>query len=259
MTVLQNAGTTWEYIVGAYEFDHPIGSEKSCKTTKSEGRSDDRAGTFRRAWLAVGRRVERIDRSLFRDQRARLDLHHRDPRWRHDLPHHGLYSVHQPSDPVARGHARGRRRDRHRTGCRDRHHHHGALRQLSLRAGAGHGAERLFHLRCRPRAGRILAGGADRCFRRRTDLPCPFARRRAYADHQRHSRVAQDRDHDRHRSVPGDHRPAEHAARGRPPCDPGQPRRRHAAFGLSGTHGRAPDRRAHGQAGEGRHSDRHSW
>ena len=149
---------------------------------------------------------------------------------------HGLHHLRQPGDPRRGRHGPRRGVRRHLPRRRVRLGHDGALRQLSGGAGAGHGPQRLLHLRRGQGHGPCLGDGA----RRRVPV------RRAVPDRQPdgHPRVGDQRgpaqpqavDRRRHRPVPGGHRAAERRHHRRAPGDAGHARQPEGA-------GRA-DRRA---------------
>ena len=137
------------------------------------------------------------------------------------------------------------------------HDHHGAVRQLSHRAGAGHGPERLFRLRGGAAHGLHLAGRAGRGLRLGLPVPAGDAVRPAGADHQGHTAVHTHSDHRGHRPVPGADRAQERGHRRRIAGhlrDPGRPAQARSHPGLAGL---SDHRGAGPPEGAGRHPDRH--
>ena len=175
--------------------------------------------------------------------RARHRRPHRVHRRRDHLPHDGLHRVRQSADPRQRRHGQGRgvRRDLHRGGGVDAGD--GALRQLSDRARARHGAQRLLRLHRGARLQIHLAAGAGRgvllgrdLF---SDLDLPHPRIR----HQFDPEEPEARDLGGRRPVPRHHRAGRGQDRRRASGDAGHARRSQAMAGGPVPARLRPDRR----------------
>ncbi len=154
-------------------------------------------------------------RALFPAGGARHDRAHRNGGRAHDVPHHGLHHVRQPDDPGRRRHGQGRGLRRHLRRVGLGHADHGALCQLPAGVGAGHGAQRLFHLRRRQGHALFLAGGARRRVPVWRAVPGAEPEPHPRMDRRRHPAIAEDGDLCRDRPVPRHHRPQERRHRRR--------------------------------------------
>ena len=212
------------------------------------GRPDERAG---------GGRHARISRSAIRAVAPRHEPEDRIRRRAHDFPDDALHRVRESADPrqCRHGQGRGVRRDLHRGRGLDPGD--GALRQLSDRARARHGAQRLLRLHGGADLQIYLAAGArggvllGRVVLSHLDLPHPRIR------HQRDPEEPEARHLGGRRALPRHHRARGGQDRGRPSGHAGDPGRPQAA-------GRRPlparlraDRRPQCAPGHRRHPDRH--
>jgi len=128
---------------------------------------------------------ERPARTPLRHHRQRQPHPPRAPRGLYYLPHHGLHRGREPRHPLGGGDGFRRRFRRDMPRRRHRLAPHRPARQLSRRARARHGPERLLHLRDRPRRRTLLANGP----RGRLHLRHPFHR----TQHTPGARVARER------------------------------------------------------------------
>ena len=193
----------------------------------------------------------------FELERARHQPAHRDARRRHHLPDHGLYRPGQSGDPRPGRNAGRGGRGGHLPRRRLRQHPDGPHRQRAARAGAGHGAQRLFQLHRRPGHGRALAGGPGLRLHLGRRLPAADLRRRPPADHRRDPAASVRGGGGRDRPVHRLHRPQECRHRRHQPGDLGDARRPARARRRAGAVRPGGDRRAGGLEGARRDPDRH--
>ena len=182
------------------------------------------------------------------------------------VPDHGLHRLRQSADSRQCRHGQGRGVRRHLHRGRGVDLGDGALCQLSDRAGAGHGAQRLLRVLRRADHEIHLAAGARRRVLLRRHLLSDFDLSHSRIHHQFDSEEPEVRHIGRRRPVPRHHRARGIQDRGRQPGDPGHARRSAQARGdpvparpgadhgaeLSPRHRRHLDRHPH------RHRDRHS-
>ena len=201
--------------------------------------------------------LRRLSRTPVPSARERHRRPHRIHRRRHHVPHDGLHRVRQSADPRQRRHGQGRgvRRDLHRVGGVDLGD--GVLRQLSDRARARHGAQRLLRLHRGARLQVLLAAGAGRGVLLGRDLLSDLDLPHPRIRHQRDPEKPQARDLRGRRPVSPHHRAGGGQDRGRASGDAGHARRSQAMAGDSVPARLRADRGAELPQGHRRHGDRH--